>query len=161
MNSENSSSVQGQFMNETPGNSFKIVESLASELSSKELDLPAFPDIAVQILDALNDPALSADMMARIVRSDPVLTARLMRLANSAMLMRGLSGGYRLKNGHQSDRFQDGTKCCDIKSNGYHILGAGKQSIEGPHCQFQKTQHPCRFTFLPSRKTQTLLRKSR
>jgi len=89
MNSENSSSVQAQFMNKTPGNSFNIVESLASELSSKELDLPAFPDIAVQILDALNDPALSADMMTRIVRSDPVLTAQLMRLTNSAMLMRG------------------------------------------------------------------------
>ena len=76
-------------MNETPGNGFKIIELLATELSSQSLDLPAFPDIAVQILDALDDPAVSTDMMTRIVLSDPVLTAQLMRLANSAMLVRG------------------------------------------------------------------------
>ena len=76
-------------MNETPGKALTFLELLASELSSQDLDLPAFPDIAIQILDALDDPAVSTDMMTRIVLSDPVLTAKLMRLANSALLMRG------------------------------------------------------------------------
>ena len=76
-------------MNETPGKALTFLELLASELSSQDLDLPAFPDIAIQILDALDDPAVSTDMMTRIVLSDPVLTAQLMRLANSALLMRG------------------------------------------------------------------------
>ena len=89
MSSGNSSSVQEQSRNETEESGFNIVELLASELSNQELDLPAFPDIAIQVLDALDDPALSTDTMTRIVRSDPVLTAQMMRLANSAMLMRG------------------------------------------------------------------------
>lgn len=74
---------------ETSSSAFKFVEALASELSSGKYDIPVFPDVALKVRDALNDPDVSVDKLTHIVRSDPLFTTQLLRLANSAMLMRG------------------------------------------------------------------------
>lgn len=62
---------------------FKFVETLGRELSSGSLQLPAFPDIAIRVKRALESDNVSADKVARVVGSDPVLSARLLRVANS------------------------------------------------------------------------------
>lgn len=62
---------------------FKFVKQLGDELSSGDLKLPAFPDIAVRVKQALESEQVSADMVAKVVGSDPVLSARLLRVANS------------------------------------------------------------------------------
>jgi HD-like signal output (HDOD) protein len=68
---------------------FEFVKTLAAELSHREFDIPPFPDTAIRIRDALAKPNVSTEMVARIVKSEPVLTSRLLRMANSAMMRRG------------------------------------------------------------------------
>ena len=62
---------------------FKFVETLGNELSAGDLKLPAFPDIAMRIKRALESEDVSADKVAKVVGSDPVLSARLLKVANS------------------------------------------------------------------------------
>ncbi len=47
-------------------------------------ELPPLPVIAQQLLGAINDDDTSIDEIARIIQSDPVLTSRILGLANSA-----------------------------------------------------------------------------
>ena len=70
---------------------FEFVRTLGSELASGELELPAFPDVAIRVRAALEDPDVSADQVARLVAAEPVLAGRLIKIANSALLS-GRSG---------------------------------------------------------------------
>jgi len=67
---------------------FEFVANLCEELNEGRLALPAFPDVALRIKKALQDPNISADQVVRVVGSDPVFSARLLRVANSAMMNR-------------------------------------------------------------------------
>ncbi|HXK55865.1 MAG: HDOD domain-containing protein [Gammaproteobacteria bacterium] len=89
MNSQSLQPAQEQIVDAAGGGSFRLLEALASELSGGSYDIPVFPDVAVRVRDALNDPDVSVDRVADIVRSDPLFTTQLLKLANSAMLMRG------------------------------------------------------------------------
>lgn len=68
---------------------FEFVKTLAAELSHREFDIPPFPDTAIRIRDALASPSVTTDKVARIVNAEPVMTSRLLRMANSAMMKRG------------------------------------------------------------------------
>jgi len=68
---------------------FQFVQQLAADLSCGKFELPAFPEIALRVRDALNDPDVCIDKLSRIVLSEPVLSARLLRIANSALMRRG------------------------------------------------------------------------
>ncbi|HAD09385.1 MAG TPA: hypothetical protein DCF62_07900, partial [Porticoccaceae bacterium] len=57
--------------------------------SSGEVELPAFPDVALQIKNVLEDPDVSASQVATVVSADPVFSARLLNIANSAALSSG------------------------------------------------------------------------
>lgn len=65
---------------------FLFVQSLAAELSSGRVDLPGFPEIVVRIRRALADERVTAEKVARVVGAEPVIAARLMRMAGSAAL---------------------------------------------------------------------------
>ncbi len=65
---------------------FVFVQSLAAELSSGEVDLPGFPEIVARVRHALADENVSTDKVARVVGAEPVIAARLLRMANSAAL---------------------------------------------------------------------------
>ena len=65
---------------------FQFVQDLAWELSTGNLQIPAFPDAALRIKTALEDPEVSADKVARVVGSDPVFSARLLKVANSVLI---------------------------------------------------------------------------
>jgi HD-like signal output (HDOD) protein len=67
---------------------FEFVKLLAAELSGGRLDLPSFPDVAVQVRRALADENATVEHVVRIVGSEPALAARLLRIANSAALNR-------------------------------------------------------------------------
>jgi HD-like signal output (HDOD) protein len=67
---------------------FAFIRSLAGELSGGKVDLPSFPEIAVRVRRILSDPKSSLDQVVRVVGSEPALTARLLRIANSASLNR-------------------------------------------------------------------------
>jgi HD-like signal output (HDOD) protein len=71
-----------------PGVGFDFVRSLAAELSRGNVDLPSFPEIAVRVRRVLSDPKSSVEQVVRVVGSEPALSARLLRIANSASLNR-------------------------------------------------------------------------
>jgi len=75
-------------VNEVVDSGFEFVLNLCAELNEGRLNLPAFPDVAVRIKKALQDPDISAEQVVRVVGSDPVFSARLLRVANSAMMNR-------------------------------------------------------------------------
>ena len=62
----------------------KFLQDLASELNSKEIALPSFPDVVIKIRNALEDPTCSAERLANVARADPVLVSRVLMSANSA-----------------------------------------------------------------------------
>ena len=67
----------------------RFVSQLADELNSGRLSLPSFPDVAVRVQRALESEHCSAEILARVVHSEPVLAARLLKVANSALMERG------------------------------------------------------------------------
>ena len=67
---------------------FDFVRSLAAELSTGKVDLPSFPEIALRVRRVLSDPKSSIDQVVRVVRSEPALAVRLLRISNSASLNR-------------------------------------------------------------------------
>jgi len=73
-------------VNEAVDIGFEFVANLCEELNNRTLDLPAFPDVALRIRKALRDPEITADQVVRVVGSDPVFSARLLRVANSALM---------------------------------------------------------------------------
>ncbi len=60
------------------------------ELQEGEFELPAMPDLAVRIGKALDDPHTLNDDIARLVQLDPALSARVMRVVNSAAFAGGI-----------------------------------------------------------------------
>ena len=76
-------------MNATSDPAFEFVKRLSIELAGNDFDLHTFPETAHRIQAELKDPEVSIETLCSIVLSEPMLTARLLRLANSAMMQRG------------------------------------------------------------------------
>ncbi len=47
--------------------------------------MPPLPDVAVQVLGIVNDPEYSLDGLVSVVRTDPTLTARILKTCNSSL----------------------------------------------------------------------------
>jgi HD-like signal output (HDOD) protein len=71
-----------------PNIAFDFVRSLALELSDQKIELPSFPEIAVRVRRLLSDSNSTIDQVVRVVGSEPSLSARLIRIANSASFNR-------------------------------------------------------------------------
>ncbi|BCX82035.1 hypothetical protein MIT9_P1617 [Methylomarinovum caldicuralii] len=56
-----------------------------AQLLEDDRELPSLPDVVVRLRAAIDDPASTADTLAEIIASDPALTARLLKLANSPL----------------------------------------------------------------------------
>lgn len=61
---------------------FNFVAMLATDVSSGKLELPCWPGVVVQIKHALQDEDCSEERLIRLVGSEPVLAAGLLRSAN-------------------------------------------------------------------------------
>ncbi len=66
-----------------------FVRMLAADVSSGKFDLPSWPEVVVQIRQALEDEECSIDNIVRLIGSDAVLAARTFKIANSALISRG------------------------------------------------------------------------
>ncbi len=62
----------------------RFLQELAEDLNSRNIQLPSFPDVVISIRTALEDPTCSSERLAEVVKTDPVLVARLLMSANSA-----------------------------------------------------------------------------
>ncbi len=69
------------------GNEFEdhISLRLMQDLENERLQLPSLPEVAVRIGKALRDNVSDADQIARMLQNDPVITAKLIKAANSAL----------------------------------------------------------------------------
>jgi HD-like signal output (HDOD) protein len=64
----------------------EFIELLQLELAQRELELPSYPNVAVQLQQLLADDNVSTDRVVRVVGAEPILAARVVRLASSAAL---------------------------------------------------------------------------
>lgn len=71
-----------------PDTRLDFLKDFAAQLTSRDIDLPPFPDVYARILNALNDPDLSMDQLARVITAAPDLCVRVLLMANSALLNR-------------------------------------------------------------------------
>ena len=62
---------------------FKFVQTLASDLNSKDIKLPSFPDVVMRIRAALDDPDTTGQDLAKVLSNDAVLASRILIFANS------------------------------------------------------------------------------
>lgn len=68
---------------------YRFVKELGETLAEGTLELPSFPDIAFRVRKVLEDPNVTSDHVAKVLSAEPVLAARLLRMANAAMMHRG------------------------------------------------------------------------
>ncbi|MEM7206593.1 MAG: HDOD domain-containing protein [Pseudomonadota bacterium] len=61
----------------------KVFDQIYEAFQKRKLKVPSLPDIAFKIRDAINKPNVGAAEVAQIIQSDPVLTGRLVNIANS------------------------------------------------------------------------------
>jgi HD-like signal output (HDOD) protein len=62
-----------------------IIEEIRQVFHHNEVDLPSLPEIALRINRAVNDPALNLRKLATEIQTDPMIAARVIQVANSAM----------------------------------------------------------------------------
>ncbi len=67
---------------------FEFIKGLTAELSSKNLVFPTSLKTTMKIRRALDTPDISNEQIARIISAEPVLSAQILKLANSAMFNR-------------------------------------------------------------------------
>lgn len=72
----------------TQNTAFDFLHDFAQQLGRRDIDLPPFPDVYIKILNALNNPDISMEQLARIVTVAPDLCVRILLLANSALMNR-------------------------------------------------------------------------
>lgn len=65
---------------------FKILEDIARDLSGSEITFPTFLDITFQVRSALKDPNLSVEQLAKLVGAEPLMSTKIIRMANSVAL---------------------------------------------------------------------------
>ena len=73
-------------MDASVGKAFDFVRQMVANLPGRDIDLPAFPDVVRRLQVALADPQTSARDLVLIIESEPVLSARLLQMANSAAM---------------------------------------------------------------------------
>ncbi|MDZ7753359.1 MAG: HDOD domain-containing protein [Gammaproteobacteria bacterium] len=66
----------------------QILRIVRHELATGELRLPSLPDVVMDVWELLRNPKTSGDELARAMRRDPVMSARLIAIANSAFYRR-------------------------------------------------------------------------
>lgn len=65
---------------------FKILEDIARDLSGDEVTFPTFLDITFQVRSALKNPSLNVEQLAKLVGAEPLMSAKIIRMANSVAM---------------------------------------------------------------------------
>lgn len=67
----------------------KVSRDIITAINSDQLILPTLPEIALRVREMADDPAADLNSLATVISSDPALSARLIRVANSPLLRAG------------------------------------------------------------------------
>ena len=73
-------------MNATDQRTFRFLQDIAAELSAGKVAFTTFADATVKVRMALNNPRLTAEQLAATILAEPLLPAKLLRVANSVAL---------------------------------------------------------------------------
>jgi HD-like signal output (HDOD) protein len=65
----------------------KLLMDCYRHMQSNDLVLPTIPDVAFKIRRAINDDNTSTSAIARIIQTDPAITAKLIQISNSPLYM--------------------------------------------------------------------------
>jgi len=65
---------------------YRFLQEIAADLSSGDISFPTFLDATLKVRMALKSPNLTTEELARIVVSEPLLSVKVIRLANSVAL---------------------------------------------------------------------------
>ena len=71
---------------EASTDAFEFVRELATELSTGEVDLPSFPEVAAQVQRVLSKDDSDSARVVRVLGAEPMLAARVLSMANAAAL---------------------------------------------------------------------------
>ena len=71
-------------MSDNKMSEFAFLEDFSKELSNKKLIFPTSVGATMKIRKALSQPDISNDVVARIIGSEPVLSAKILHLSNTA-----------------------------------------------------------------------------
>jgi HD-like signal output (HDOD) protein len=63
-----------------------VLEQLAAQITSGEVNLPSFPDVAARVQRVLEDARSGPAQVAKVISADAAFAARILRLSNSAFL---------------------------------------------------------------------------
>jgi putative nucleotidyltransferase with HDIG domain len=63
----------------------KTAKTSLDEIAAHVGDLPALPDVALEALRVIEDPEVTARQLQYVILKDPALTARILKIVNSAM----------------------------------------------------------------------------
>ena len=66
-------------------NDAEIIDEIHREFNHNEVDLPSMPEVALKINQAVQDESLDIQKIADLVQADPMISARAVQVANSAM----------------------------------------------------------------------------
>jgi HD-like signal output (HDOD) protein len=61
----------------------EFLQHMLAALEAGVVELPAFPQVVIQVQEVLRNPNYSVQMIARPISADPILAARLLNMANS------------------------------------------------------------------------------
>lgn len=64
----------------------KLLERIAADLSRGDVVFPTCFDITLKVRDMLRDPEIDLGKVSRILQAEPIISAKLLRMANSAAL---------------------------------------------------------------------------
>ena len=67
-----------------------LLTILVEKIQSDSLVLPTLPEIAIKIREAADDPEVNLLAMAEVIAQDPALSARMVKVANSAFMGRSV-----------------------------------------------------------------------
>jgi HD-like signal output (HDOD) protein len=65
---------------------FKILEDIARDLSGDEVSFPTFLDVTFRVRAALKNPNLNVEQLAKLVGLEPLMSAKVIRMANSVAM---------------------------------------------------------------------------
>lgn len=76
--------ARGHLQVSISGKDKELVFGIGRSIRSSELKLPPMPSSALKVLQVLEDPDASAQDVVQLISTDPILTAEILRTANSA-----------------------------------------------------------------------------
>jgi len=77
------SATEQQLAHELTTATFTFVNTLAADISTGKFELPSWPEVIVRIQGALENDECSAEQLVRLIGSEPVLAARLLKVVNA------------------------------------------------------------------------------